>query len=277
MEFTKNLLFAYVCDYINPDPFLIFDKQVKIKLDISENEIKKDVEAIVFNFLDQYNQKFVYMNGASEIAFDSNALKFKTGILRFKDGFIKKCNSNMLDLNFISDFKSELFFGLYSELARFGYHDAITNKNDIEFSEPIGRDGFIPVKFLASIGKEGLKVHKVFVRWMHNGYYSSTCASCQTGVAHFMHSLNAINNRLFVSKDSKKKDGGKSWICGDVTFELKDAVKFPYTQVYKMADMQDILNYISQMNVGSVEMSHIAKIQLIDANNNVFEVDGTDE
>lgn len=273
MKLKKPLRFVFICDYMKKEPYVIFDKIVSF--DVSD-ELKDRASQVFDEVIDSYSGKWLYMNGATEVPFDSHEIAFKSANLRFKNEKIKKSLSPANNLNVLADIRQEIFSAL---VAGFNSKNLPINFSikDLEFLEPERKEGYIELLYLAAIGREPLGIHKVFVKWLHNGYYSPTCASCQTGVSYFMQGLQSMQNRLFVSKDSRDKSGSKKWVCGDMTFECQSEAGFTYTQVKKISSHQDILDYIVGLNIGAVELSHISHIHLIDEHNNRYETKGTDE
>lgn len=271
MEINKKLKFVLV----NGEKLFVEHRDVIVNIDPPSSRAE-EIRQVIETFIEQYNNKIVCMNGMLDFEFDTQEIKANSYTLRFLGNKLKKTKENFIT-SFDDDLKREFVNGLFEEFLRIGTDfSSLSTHIRINRSKFETKQGEVVVHFLTALKDQEFLPHTVNVSWDYNQYYSPTCPTCQDGVSHFMSGLHYVNNRVFVSQNNRPKKSEEKWILGDATLEVKDANSFSFVQIKKTETYEDILNWISEIFVGAIEMSHISNVKMR-IGEEVFEVKGTDE
>lgn len=132
-----------------------------------------------------------------------------------------------------------------------------------------------PFKFIADFG-DGLKVHKAFLSWSHNHFYSATCASCQAGVQNLIRAVDFFQNRLVLPEGQKKGESKVYELPSGSKVIIFNSDSVNHIATGKKTSLQDLVDWMAQMFIGTIEMAHVNHLQ-IRIDEQVVSAKGTDE
>ncbi len=130
-------------------------------------------------------------------------------------------------------------------------------------------------RFIADMG-DGLKAHRAYMSWSHNEYFSSTCSSCQAGVANLHRGVEYIDHNLILPKAETKGTAKQYKLPSGPEVLVFDHHGLNHLAIDKETSPQNFIDWVAQMFIGAIEMAHVKQIQMR-IGETVYSAEGTDD